>query len=241
MHTVVWLVILLAVCAPGLTAQEQDIEMDNYVVVFLNDTSGKSGRPVGPLAGAQDEALRRIDRTGLLVAAGPVTGAEKIREMLVFRTELVNAARELVETLPAVRTGAYLPEYHTWYSAASLGAGRRKILAEFPDSTLPAVRMQLVLLTRGAAWTPERTPEVEKIQAGHMENIGRLAGEGKLVIAGPFTGGGTLRGIFVFRTAGLDEARELTASDPAVIAGRLAVTLCEWDIPEAVIPLPAGR
>lgn len=229
--------VLLALLLPcTLAAQEADIEMDNYVVVFLTDSTGTGALPPGPLAGAQDEALRRIDRSGLLVAAGPVTGAEKIREMLVFRTELVNAARELVETLPAVKAGVYLPEYHTWYSAKALGAGRRKILLEAPDSTLPAVRMQLVLLTRGPAWTPERTPEVEKIQAGHMENIGRLAGEGKLVIAGPFTDGGTLRGVFVFRTSGLEEARELTATDPAVIAGRLAVTLCEWDIPESVIP-----
>ncbi len=38
--------------------------------------------------------------------------------------------------------------------------------------------------------------EAERLQAGHMANIGRLAKEGKLLVAGPFY---TERGIFAFR------------------------------------------
>lgn len=37
------------------------------------------------------------------------------------------------------------------------------------------------------------------IQAGHMENINRLAAEGKLVMAGPFFGNKELRGLFFLR------------------------------------------
>jgi uncharacterized protein YciI len=210
--------------------------MDNYVVAMLRTPAAGGGTLTDQLAAAQEASLRRLDRSGLLVAAGPVKGKDDLRAMLVFRTDSVRIARELVETTPAVKSGAYTVELHPWFSVKALGGRRSEILRQFPDSTLPAVSMQLALLTRGPAWTPERTPEVEKIQEGHIASINRLAGEGKLVIAGPFTDGGTLRGIFVFRTSGLEEAAGLTATDPAVIAGRLAVTLYEWSIPEAVIP-----
>lgn len=36
-----------------------------------------------------------------------------------------------------------------------------------------------------------------ELQEAHMENIRRLAAEGKLIIAGPFLGGGELRGIIL--------------------------------------------
>lgn len=64
-----------------------------------------------------------------------------------------------------------------------------------------------------------------ELQRGHMENINRLAREGKLILAGPFLDGGELRGIFLFDVASVEEARELTETDPAVQAGRLEMEL----------------
>jgi uncharacterized protein YciI len=59
--------------------------------------------------------------------------------------------------------------------------------------------------------------QLDKLMAGHMANINRLAKEGKLQIAGPFDGGG---GIFVFNSTSMDEVKELIATDPAVKADR---------------------
>lgn len=70
--------------------------------------------------------------------------------------------------------------------------------------------------------------EAAKIQAGHMANIGRLAQEGKLVLAGPFLDTGVVRGIFIFNTSSLEEAKSWTESDPAVRAGRLVMELHPW-------------
>jgi uncharacterized protein YciI len=59
--------------------------------------------------------------------------------------------------------------------------------------------------------------ESEKIMKGHMANITRLSKEGKLLVAGPFDGGG---GIFIFNTTSLDEARDWLSTDPGVQANR---------------------
>jgi uncharacterized protein YciI len=67
-----------------------------------------------------------------------------------------------------------------------------------------------------------------KLQMAHMENIGRMADEGKLALAGPFFGDGDLRGIYIFAVESLKEAEALTQSDPAIQAGSLEMELMLW-------------
>jgi uncharacterized protein YciI len=68
----------------------------------------------------------------------------------------------------------------------------------------------------------------QAIQRGHMENITRMANEGKLVVAGPFLDGGDIAGIYIFNVETVEEARALTESDPAIQAGRLVMELHPW-------------
>lgn len=67
-----------------------------------------------------------------------------------------------------------------------------------------------------------------ELQKAHMQNINRLAEEGKLVLAGPFFGDGDLRGIYIFNVDNLEEAKALTNSDPSIKAGILSMDLKEW-------------
>jgi uncharacterized protein YciI len=83
-------------------------------------------------------------------------------------------------------------------------------------------------LLRGPNWTKEQTPEVKKIQEGHMANIRKMAAEGKLIVAGPFTDDGKLRGMYLFRATSADEAKALAEADPAVKAGRFVVEIHPW-------------
>lgn len=64
---------------------------------------------------------------------------------------------------------------------------------------------------------------------GHMENINRLAKEGKLAVAGPFgKNDKNYRGLFVFNVATVEEAKALVESDPAVSAKIFDYELTPW-------------
>ena len=67
-----------------------------------------------------------------------------------------------------------------------------------------------------------------ELQLAHLQNIGLMAMEGKLALAGPFLGEGDLKGIYVFNAETLEEAQALTESDPAIQAGSLRMELREW-------------
>lgn len=61
-----------------------------------------------------------------------------------------------------------------------------------------------------------------------VKNTTSEAEEGKLVLAGPFFGNDDLRGIYIFDVESLEEARDLTHSDPAIQAGSLVMEFKEW-------------
>ena len=70
--------------------------------------------------------------------------------------------------------------------------------------------------------------EEDRPQSEHMKNINKMAEDGKLVIAGPFMDNQSLKGIYIFDVRTLEEARELTSTDPAVKAGVLEMELHPW-------------
>ncbi|MBK9105445.1 MAG: hypothetical protein IPL92_12985 [Saprospiraceae bacterium] len=67
-----------------------------------------------------------------------------------------------------------------------------------------------------------------QLQRAHLDNIFRLADEGKLAVAGPFMDRGELRGVYVFNVSTIEEAQALTETDPAIKAGRLVMELHPW-------------
>ena len=65
--------------------------------------------------------------------------------------------------------------------------------------------------------------------AGHMANIGRLADQGKLAVAGPFSKNDKrFRGIFILAVATVAEAQKLVETDPAVKAGIFIADMTPW-------------
>lgn len=71
--------------------------------------------------------------------------------------------------------------------------------------------------------------ESKKLFEGHMANIGKLAKEGKLVVAGPFMKNDrNYRGIYVFNVETVEEAKKLVETDPAIKANLLEAELTPW-------------
>ena len=84
-------------------------------------------------------------------------------------------------------------------------------------------------LKRGSAWTAAATPESAEIQKQHLAHIQKMADSGKLIVAGPFSGGdGDIRGMLVFHGITLEQAKAFAAEDPAVKSGRLVLDVHGW-------------
>jgi uncharacterized protein YciI len=86
----------------------------------------------------------------------------------------------------------------------------------------------LVILKTGENKTTDKE-ELNKLFRGHMENMQRLVKEGKLIVAGPFGENNlTWRGLFILDVKTVEEAREITQTDPAIKAKLFDVDLVPW-------------
>lgn len=70
--------------------------------------------------------------------------------------------------------------------------------------------------------------ERDEMFAGHFANMKRLAAEGKLAVAGPFDGIDGWRGLFIFAVKDIEEAKQLTATDPVIIKGEMIAEYHKW-------------
>jgi uncharacterized protein YciI len=172
--------------------------------------------------------LRSMLEANKLMIAGAIRDDDELIEVHIFRTKSAEEATAWLNGDPAVAAGFLVHELHPWWSEDVM-----KKTTALPNKLTTAY---LAFLTRGDKWTPEKTPATEAIQKAHLENINKLAEMKKLVVAGPFGDNGRLRGIFVFKVDSIDEARSLAATDPAVQAGRLALQVHPWLVPEGILP-----
>jgi len=224
------LILLLAISPAVLSQQDPAHKLVEFHMALLKH---------GPKwTAAENEETKRLHQehvnyvlslleSGKAIIAGPFTDGGEIDGVFVFRAKSAAEAKAWAEADPTVAAGFRVAEMHPWWS--------EDIFSKL-SKPMKLVPTYLAFLTRGEKWTPEKTPATEEIQKGHMANINRLAQMKKLVAAGPFGDDGQLRGIFVFRVASLEEAKTLTGTDPAVQAGRLAMDIHQWMVPEGVLP-----
>ncbi len=86
-----------------------------------------------------------------------------------------------------------------------------------------------VILKSGTNATTD--PElINKSFRGHLDNINRLAAEGKLIVAGPLNkNNNNYRGIFILNNIPtIDNAKEILNTDPAISNGLLDYDIYTW-------------
>jgi uncharacterized protein YciI len=87
----------------------------------------------------------------------------------------------------------------------------------------------LCILKTGPKDAEIKGKDRDDIFAGHFANIGRLADEGKLAVAGPFgTNDRTWRGLYIFNVPTIEEAEKLVILDPGVKSGIFVPELTLW-------------
>lgn len=95
----------------------------------------------------------------------------------------------------------------------------------------------IVMLTTGSAKIEDKA-KMGELMKGHMTNIGKLADEGKIIVAGPFLEKNkeNYRGMFIFNTKSKEEAESWVKTDPAVAAGIFSYEIFPW-YGSAALPL----
>jgi uncharacterized protein YciI len=94
----------------------------------------------------------------------------------------------------------------------------------------------LVILKTGENKSVDKKTQ-DSLFIGHMQNIKRLANDGKLIVAGPMAKNDkNYEGIFVLNVKTIDEARKLLDTDPAVKSKLLDTELYRW-YASAALPL----
>lgn len=86
----------------------------------------------------------------------------------------------------------------------------------------------LVMLKTGGGNIEDKA-RVDSLFRGHMENIGRLAEAGELIVAGPLgNNSNNYRGIYIFDEPDKAKVAELLLTDPAIKADLLAYDIYNW-------------
>lgn len=95
----------------------------------------------------------------------------------------------------------------------------------------------LVVLRKGPNWTPESTPELDRLQEAHLAHLDDMREMGKLVMAGPVdvhAGSEDVRGILLFHFhafSSADDLRSLVEADPMLKNQRLVADYMTWYSP----------
>jgi uncharacterized protein YciI len=124
----------------------------------------------------------------------------------------------LVFTYPAMKASGQVPD--TTYD---------KKLADSLGADEYGMKMYVLVLLKTGSNTITDKVLRDSLFAGHMQNIGRLADAGKLVVAGPLKKNEKeYRGIFILNAGGIAEAKKILDTDTAVSARLLEAELYEW-------------
>jgi uncharacterized protein YciI len=208
-----------------------DYDLQKFFMFMLKKGpkwTGTESPELSKLMAAHVAHILELGAQGKVVLSGPVAGDGDLLGVGVFSVPTMEDARAIEDADPAVKAGQFRVEIIPWYAA--------KGIMRMPGGPLKTSTYYLGFLKKGSTWAPGETPELRQLQEAHLANIRRLHEMGKLVIAGPLDGNGNFRGVFVFKTDSVEEAKALAATDPMIKIGRLAMDIYSWSVPAGSLP-----
>lgn len=114
-------------------------------------------------------------------------------------------------------------------SAQESGKLYNKALADSLGADKYGMKSYVFVLLKTGSNTTTDKDKLNLLFRGHMENIGKLVKEGKLVVAGPFgKNDKSYRGIFILNVRTAEEAKALLDADPAIKEKVLDAEILEW-------------
>lgn len=126
--------------------------------------------------------------------------------------------------------------------ACAGGASDEPVTEEVVEE-IPTESFVVTLIDRADPAPELGTMQAQQAMQGHFANMKRLAGEGKLLVAGPFGRGHVppepnLSGLFLWSTDKVSDAIQWAAGDPAAIAGLFRFRHFVVEMPSAVRRVP---
>jgi uncharacterized protein YciI len=214
----------------GTAAPAPPYKMITYHLVMLKKgpSAATAGTPEGQKVLKEHIAhLYTHAADGANMAAGPLLDGGDIQGLLIIKAATLERARAIEAADPAVKAGIFTIDAASFMSPDGW-FGKWAEFGKFET-------VYFGFLNSG----PNRGHDAataERLQAEHLAYMDGQSKEGKLILAGPFVGGGTRRGVVVYRVANAEEARSRAEGDPMVKAGRLAVELHPWQVPQGALP-----
>lgn len=195
-----------------------------YVALLVRGPNASQGTPAEQQARQKAHLahLESLGHAGHAKTAGPFEGNQDLRGIVMLTASSLEEARRLTEADPAVKAGAMRVDLLTMTVPANWFT-----LGPVPDNYKMRQHVLAFLDAPGSA-PPLEPAEAAPLQQAHLGKLYALRQQGRLAYAGPFTDGGRRRGLAVFLTDDIDEARAWMADDPFIKAGQLVLTPYVW-------------
>jgi uncharacterized protein YciI len=161
------------------------------------------------------------------MAAGPLLDGGEMQGLIILKAATPEQAREIASADPAVKAGIFATEVAPFLSPDGWFGPWAEV------GNFETVFFGFLNIGPNRGQDPETA---KRLQAEHLAYMDRQSTEGKLIVAGPFTVDGPRRGVVVYRVANAEEAKDRAEADPMVQAGRLAVELHPWQVPQGALP-----
>ncbi len=199
-------------------------KMKTFQLVLLK----KGSVPLDPkVRDAHGAYMMTLGADGVSIAAGPFIDGGDLMGAMILRAATADEAKAIEAADPAVKAGMFTVDVMPFMTVEE---GQFQPWAKpFAQET---VHFGFLKSGPNRGQSAEEAARLQKEHLAYMESQGTL---GKLILAGPFIDGGVNRGIVIYRTESVEEARSRAHGDPMVKVGRLVVELHPWSIPKGAL------